>query len=73
MYEFLFRDQRGAVTVDWVALTAGIMILGIAVVYAVMNDSADYLIEDFETLNAQYSANADTVISAVRLTDINQP
>ena len=50
-----------------------LMILGIAVVYAVMNNSADYLMEDFEELNQQYAASADTVVSAVRLTDINQP
>ncbi len=71
MYEFLFRDERGVVTVDWVALTAGIMILGIMVAYAVMSNSADYLIEDFETLNEQYSANADQVVIAVQQTNLN--
>jgi len=33
----MFRDESGAVTVDWVALTAGILLLGIAVVYAIFN------------------------------------
>lgn len=28
-------DETGAVTIDWVALTAGILLLGIAVVYGV--------------------------------------
>ncbi len=32
--EFL-RDESGAVTVDWVALTAGILLLGILIVYSV--------------------------------------
>lgn len=30
------RDDSGAVTLDWVALTAGILLLGIAVVYGVL-------------------------------------
>ena len=32
-----FRDDTGAVTIDWVALTAGILLLGIMVVYAIFN------------------------------------
>jgi hypothetical protein len=32
--KFLFNDD-GAVTIDWVSLTAGILLLGIAVVYGV--------------------------------------
>ena len=32
--KFLF-DESGAVTIDWVSLTAGILLLGIAVVYGV--------------------------------------
>jgi hypothetical protein len=31
-------DDAGAVTVDWVALTAGVLILGIMVVYAIANN-----------------------------------
>lgn len=27
------RDEAGAVTIDWVALTAGVLLLGIATVY----------------------------------------
>ena len=34
--EFL-RDDTGAITIDWVALTAGILLLGIMVVYAIFN------------------------------------
>ena len=30
-------DDAGAVTVDWVALTAGILLLGIVVVYVIFN------------------------------------
>ena len=32
-FRVFVRDDRGAITVDWVALTAGILLLGIAVVY----------------------------------------
>ncbi len=35
MFSFFLHDDRGAITVDWVALTAGILGLGIAVVYTV--------------------------------------
>jgi hypothetical protein len=30
-----WRDDSGAVTIDWVSLTAGILLLGIAVVYGI--------------------------------------
>lgn len=30
-------DESGAITIDWVALTSGILLLGIAVVYAIFN------------------------------------
>jgi hypothetical protein len=32
------NDGAGAVTVDWVAVTASILLLGIAVVYSIYND-----------------------------------
>jgi hypothetical protein len=40
--EFLSGDA-GAVTIDWVALTAGILLLGIMVVYAIFNDGVQSL------------------------------
>lgn len=43
MTRFL-RDETGAVTIDWVALTAGILLLGIMVVYAVFNDGVGPLL-----------------------------
>ncbi len=58
MYRLLLSDERGAITIDWVALTAGILLLGIMIVYSVMNDSAGYLLDEFETLNAQYEADS---------------
>jgi hypothetical protein len=32
-----FGDDAGAITVDWVALTAGILLLGVTVVYSIFN------------------------------------
>jgi hypothetical protein len=32
------NDAAGAVTVDWVAVTASILLLGIAVVYSIFNE-----------------------------------
>lgn len=46
-------DERGVVTVDWVALTAGILLLGIMVIFSVMGNSANYLIGEFEVLNSE--------------------
>ena len=55
-----FRDERGAVTVDWVALTAGILILGIAVVYAIFDQGATPAVAGVnDTLD---KAGADTII-----------
>ncbi len=37
-------DDAGAVTIDWVALTAGILLLGIMVVYAIFNGGVNDLV-----------------------------
>ena len=37
-------DDTGAVTIDWVALTAGILLLGIMVVYAIFNNGVSSLV-----------------------------
>jgi hypothetical protein len=37
-------DDAGAVTIDWVALTAGILLLGIMVVYAIFNNGVSVLV-----------------------------
>ncbi len=37
-------DDAGAVTIDWVALTAGILLLGIMVVYAIFNGGVAVLV-----------------------------
>ena len=40
------RDDAGAVTIDWVALTAGILLLGIMVVYAIFNNGVSSLVSN---------------------------
>ncbi len=37
-------DDAGAVTIDWVALTAGVLLLGIVVVYAIFNNGVSDLV-----------------------------
>ncbi len=39
-------DDTGAVTIDWVALTAGILLLGIMVVYAIFNNGVAKLVSN---------------------------
>ena len=71
MFKAYLSNERGAVTVDWVALTAGIMGLGIMVVYAVMNGSADGLLDGFAVLNASLESTAEIVTSLAQGVNIN--
>ena len=52
------RDDSGSVTIDWVVLSAGILILGLIVVIQVMGNSSGYLMDEFESLNQEYEADA---------------
>lgn len=38
-----FRCDRGATTVDWVSLTAGLMVIGLAIAWFVLDAGADVL------------------------------
>ena len=62
MYAFLVRDERGTVVVDWVALTAGIIVLGMMVAYAVFDDSHLYLVTIFENLNNDLASKAGDIM-----------
>jgi hypothetical protein len=55
------RDECGAVTTDWIVLSAGIVILGMVVAFAVMEDSGGYLMDEFETLNEKYARDGVAV------------
>lgn len=52
-------DESGAVTIDWVALTAGILLLGIAVVYAIFNGGVSPLIDSINS-NLSIAVTANT-------------
>ncbi|MDA1311564.1 MAG: pilus assembly protein [Proteobacteria bacterium] len=69
MYGYIVRDDRGAVATDWVALTAGIVVLGIVVMYGVMGNSQILLQNTFDTVNAEVEARA--VEAATLGKDIN--
>jgi hypothetical protein len=49
MLRQFMRDDTGAVTIDWVALTAGILLLGIAVVYGVFEGGVKPLTESINS------------------------
>ena len=72
MSRFFLNDERGAVTVDWVALAAGILLLAIIVVYSVMENSAGYLLDGFEQLNNDYEILALEVSALGSQVDINR-
>ncbi len=42
-------DDTGAVTIDWVALTAGVLLLGIMVVYAIFNQGVSGLVKNINS------------------------
>ena len=72
MSRFFLNDERGAATVDWVALAAGILLLAIIVVYSVVENSAGYLLDGFEQLNNDYESLAVEVSALDSQIDINQ-
>ncbi len=50
-------DDAGAVTIDWVALTAGILLLGIMVVYAIFNNGVASLVSNVNSTLAGVTTN----------------
>jgi hypothetical protein len=67
-----FRADQGAVTTDWVALSAGIIVLGIVVAYSVMGDSHAYLDQKFDTLNADIANGRDELANVARDITLNR-
>ena len=57
--EFL-SDDAGAVTIDWVALTAGILLLGIMVVYAIFNGGVASLVSNVNSRLVGVATDIDT-------------
>ncbi len=52
-------DDTGAVTIDWVALTAGILLLGIMVVYAIFNQGVSGLVKSINSTLTGITTNLD--------------
>ena len=50
-------DDAGAVTIDWVALTAGILLLGIMVVYAIFNQGVSGLVKNINATLQSVTTN----------------
>jgi Flp pilus assembly pilin Flp len=50
-------DDAGAVTIDWVALTAGILLLGILVVYSIFNNGVSGLVSKINSTLQGVSIN----------------
>ncbi len=57
-FKFL-RDDGGAVTIDWVALTAGILLLSIMVVYAIFNGGVAGLVGNINETLANVATGID--------------
>ena len=61
MLKKFLNDEAGAVTIDWVALTAGILLLGIAVVYGIFNTGVSNLATSINSnLSTGVSVNPGT-------------
>ena len=56
MRRFVFQDEVGAVTADWITLTVGIVVLGLMVAFSVMN-STGYLMSEFDDLNDRFATS----------------
>ncbi len=59
-YGEFFRDDTGAVTIDWVALTAGILLLGIMVVYAIFNGGVASLVGNINSTLSGLTTDVNT-------------
>lgn len=57
-------DKSGAVTVDWVALTAAVVIIGIGIVYTVFSSGPDGVAGLVTNLNDQLGVAATNIQGA---------
>lgn len=60
MFKSFLFDEAGAVTIDWVALTAGILLLGITLVYAIFNAGVGPLAQN---INSNLAAAGTNVVT----------
>jgi len=50
-------DDAGAITIDWTALTAGVLVLGILIVYSIFNDGVSVLVTSVTETLSTVSSN----------------
>lgn len=65
-FRLFVEDKSGAVTVDWVALTAAVVVIGIGLVYAVFGTGTDGVAGLVDNLTSELGAaatNIDGVVS----------
>ena len=60
-------DDAGAVTIDWIALTAGVLVVGIIVVYAIYNDGVSSLADNVNGMLSNLSS--ETTLGTVTTGD----
>lgn len=58
-FRAFLRDDGGAVTLDWVAMTAGVLVLGIMVVFSVFNNGVSSLAGRISTTLSSASTDVD--------------
>lgn len=69
-FHHFLSDEDGAVTIDWVALTAGILLLGIAVIYAIFSEGVDPLVGKINSsLKSQDLAGLNATLDADNITN----
>ncbi len=61
MIEFtkFLGDDAGAVTIDWIVLTSGVLILGIIVVYAIYNNGVTSAVVGISSTLVSVSTDLD--------------
>jgi len=60
MLKKFVEDTSGAVTIDWVALTAGILLLGMTLVYAIFNNGVGDLARSINSAMSAVDAGIET-------------
>jgi len=53
-------DEAGAITTDWVALTAGVLLVGIVAVFAIYGNGGSAIVENVNELANSHHENVDT-------------
>jgi hypothetical protein len=59
-FTMFLSDEAGAVTIDWVALTAGVLLLGIMVVYAIFNNGVSSLVSNINSTLSGVTTDVST-------------